>query len=551
MPLKKYTSSPIGVLLFFLLLGSCASSGSDDFGKTYFPGLKTPEPAIQTSLPAPKDDWYKDSNFYHLWVPAYSDSDGDGIGDFKGLVGKLDYLKDLGVTGLWISPFWTSSSEKENLHNYDVIDFYTTDPRLGTNEDVQTFLKAAHDRQIRVIFDFPLNYASLQSPWFKAAQAGDPAKRDWFLWSDSLPEEGWKDWGGKTAWRDGGIGPDGKQQYYYAIMWYKMPDLNYRNPEVRATMADVCRFWLNMGFDGIRMDAVRYLYEDLKTGENGVKTVQKETFEFFQNFRRQVLDPYGKVGYAKFMVAENWTGDRASLKEFIIREKKTAFQMTLDFNFGPKAYKVSNQNLVSYKSASGLEKYWLEFILPLAAEGGWTGNFLTNHDGSQHRPFSEFEGDLAKINLAAVLQYTAPGTPFWFYGDELGMPAMSGGNDTEFRKPMPWENLPALEAQAGSTYSLVKKLMALRSQRVSLRRGDLTPAPVSGASLAAFIRKEGTERTLVVFNLGKVEAGGTLEGVKGSAELLLAGQEGGWISDSAGLTLEALAPRDFKIFSLK
>lgn len=359
---------------------------------------------------------------------------------------------------------------------------------------------------------------SNQSPWFWDSKADKNGKRDWFLWKKEVPTSGWTNWSNQSAWRYAGSDKNDDDQFYYAIFWEGMPDLNYRNPEVRTAMADVAVYWLNLGFDGLRVDAVRYLLEDPATGENGVTTVYPRTIEFFQNFRSSVLDPYAKLGYAKFMVAENWTDDRKSLTEFQVKDGKKGFQMTFDFPFGPLDYAVVGGN-----GFDTLTKYWQKFVVPLQAQGGWMGTFLTNHDNYQSRPLSAFDGNRAQAILAAVLQYTGPGTPFWYTGNEAEMGAVMNGDDRRFRTPLPWDRVPSLQKDPQGVWTAAAALMKLRQDRPSLRRGTVVPLASDNPSVHAFVRTLDQERTLVVIHseAGPARAEISVEGL-GSARILLA-----------------------------
>lgn len=502
----KIRSSLGAVISALMILASACAFAQGE----YFPGNETIAPDPKLSLKAAHEDWYKDQNFYHLWVASFSDSDGDGTGDIRGITQKLDYLKDLGISALWLSPFFKSNSNLSNLHGYDVTDHYQVDPRLGTNEDVKELLSQAHARGMRLIFDFVPNHLSNRHPWFEASRRGEDGKRDWFLWRQDVPEEGWTDWGGRSAWRSAGTDASGNSQYYYAIFWNGMPDLNYQNPQVRRAMADAALYWLNLGFDGIRMDAVRYLAEDPATGENGVKAVVPETITFFQEFRSAILDPFTALGYPKFMVAENWTSDKSSLREFMEKDGRKGFHMTLDFTFGSLVYKAARGAASSWASAAGMGFYMDGFMNSVASEGGWLGTFLNNHDNFASRPYTEFNARQEMVNLATVLQFTSPGTPFWYYGNEINMEGRNSGNDREFRTPMEWDRLVALQADRGSTWNTAKGLMNLRLNRDSLRRGTYQATASTHRDIKAFLRATEKEGTLVVLNLGREPAEGMI-----------------------------------------
>ena len=196
--------------------------------------------------------WWNDEVFYEVFVRSFSDSDGNGVGDLQGLIDKLDYLDDLGVTALWLMPIAQSPS----YHGYDTTDYYTVEADYGTNQDFKDLVAAAHERDIEVIVDLMLNHTSSEHPWFVEAASGpESGKRDWYVWSDT-------DTGEQTEWgapvwhpRDGA--------YYFGLFWEGMPDLNYNNPTVTEQMYDVARFWLqDMGADGFRLDAIRHLIEE-------------------------------------------------------------------------------------------------------------------------------------------------------------------------------------------------------------------------------------------------------------------------------------------------
>jgi alpha-glucosidase len=291
-----------------------------------FDGLPAIHAEGELCLKTKSHDWYKDAVVYHLWVPAFRDSNKDGVGDLHGIIQGLDTLKDLGVTCIWLSPFFKSSSGTRNLHGYDVVDHYTVDSRLGSNDDAKALAREAHARGIRLIFDFVPNHVSSRHPWFLESRDPKSPKRDWFVWRDMRPAKGWTGFGKASVWHASG------GAYYYGIFSGGMPDINHRNKEVRLELAKAARYWLDLGFDGLRVDAVRYLYENL--AGNGAKSDQEdspETFAWFESFRRDVLDAYESAGYAKFMVAENWTNDRRSLLKYMGDGERLSFHMTLNF----------------------------------------------------------------------------------------------------------------------------------------------------------------------------------------------------------------------------
>lgn len=469
---------------------------------SYFGAFEPAAPNAANSLKQDKADWYKDEIFYHVWLYAFADSDKNGIGDLAGVTSKLDYLQSLGVTAVWLSPFWKTPS----THGYDVVDYYQVEPRFGSLGDLFELLSAAHKRGMKVIFDFVPNHVSAQNPWFTDSRDRRNDKRDWFLWKNEVPAAGWKDFGGNPAWRPWGEDPEtGDDQFNYALFWNQMPDLNYREPAVREAMAGVVSHWLNFGFDGMRVDAVKYLFETPATGAN---SDQPETYEFFRRLRQEVLEPYTALGYPKFMVAENWTGDNANLLRYQSADGRTndGFNATLDFPFGSRLSEVLSGKEIAQQS---LANEYRTLIQPITRAGGWTFTFLSNHDNYQSRPATQY-GAEARVRLAQAIQMCAWGTPVLYYGNEVGMAGVNG-DDRNMRQPFPWAKLPALQADVDSVWNWQALLNRLRRDHRALRHGDFTVLP-SPANTLAFVRSLDNEALLVVLNLsGKAQADFTLE----------------------------------------
>ena len=263
--------------------------------------------------------WWNDTTFYEIFVRSFYDSDGDGIGDLNGLIGKLDYLNDgdptitsdpstssghdLGVTGIWLMPIMASPS----YHGYDVTDYYQVNPEYGTNEDFKRLIEDAHKRGIRVIIDLVLNHTSAEHPWFIESQEPGSPKRDWYVWSNEEPQ-------GK-GWHPGKNGG-----YYYGYFGEHMPDLNYKNPAVTEEMYKVVRFWLEqMGADGFRLDAVKYLYEDGKRIEH-----TPATHEWLKDFNKF----YKGIAPQAFTVGEVWD-DSGTAAKYVGDELDATFDFGL------------------------------------------------------------------------------------------------------------------------------------------------------------------------------------------------------------------------------
>jgi alpha-amylase len=449
-----------------------------------FPGLGRVAPDPAQSLPA-VEGWHKDAVVYHVWIAAFRDTDGDGIGDLRGIIQSLDILGDLGVNALWLSPFFENASSLRNLHGYDVIDHYRVDPRFGTNDDADDLIREAHARGLRLIFDFVPNHVSARHPWFIESRDSASPKRAWFLWRDKPPPGPWTGLNESSDWHP----LDGA--FYYGIFWSGMPDVNHRNPNARLALAQAARHWLDRGFDGIRMDAVRYLYEDL--GGGGAKADQEdqpETIEWFAAWRREVMDPYTVEGFPKFMVAENWTGDREKLLAYLRHESRPIFQMTLNFPL--------LRAFTRLDAPAARELWKWDASLPA---GSWLGNFTSNHDLAADRPGTLFAGQPDKIRAQAAWLLLGPGTPFLYYGNEIGQPQGPQRGDTRHRQALDWGELNRQQDDPGSLWHWHRRLIQLRHDHASLRRGKARFLETdAGPNLLAFWRETETDRTLTLLS---------------------------------------------------
>jgi len=503
----------------------------------YFHSIKQVNPDTSNSLHTADNTWYKDAVFYHLWVPAFADSDSNGIGDLQGILNKLDYLQnDLGVTAIWLSPIFRSNSTSSNLHGYDAIDLYTVDSRLGTNDDLKPLIQQVHSRGMRIIFDYVPNHVSNQHPWFiQSAGSTSSSYRDWFIWRNPRPS-GWTGWDTYSDFH----GPR-NGSYYYGIFWEGMPDLNYDNPDVRDAMADVFLNWLNFGFDGMRIDAIKYLYEDWNTNGSGYAD-QPKTFQHWQKVR-SLLDEYASVGYAKFMVAENWTSDHTNLVQYMNKDAVPGFHMTLDFPF---AYAAATLD------TNALNSHWQWVQSSVVPAGGWMGTFTSNHDNVVSRPMTTFSGDAAKVRLQTALQLTGPGTPFLYYGNEIGMTG-AAGNDINLRQPFDWTGASTQKSDGTSLLSWHKALITLRKERASLRRGAYQLIKNQGG-VFAYERSLGDERTLVVMNTGAAQASFTLtlSQVPEAVHTLFGSDDASWSGgSSATITVNNVAGYGVRVLALE
>jgi len=430
--------------------------------------------------------WWNDSIFYEIFVRSFYDSSGDGSGDLNGLIAKLDYLQSLGVTGLWLMPIHPSPS----YHGYDVTDYYSINPDYGTLGDFKRLLTEAKKRNIRIIIDFVLNHTSNEHPWFIASQDPQSPYRNWYVWSETDP--------GQAHWHRAANG-----DYYYGFFSDQMPDLNYTNPAVTTQMEDVARFWLQeIGVDGLRLDAAKYLIEEGTVVQNS-----DPTHQWYKNFRPV---------YKKYNPNAMTIGEVSDLAP-ISAEYAQGDQLDLTFDFDLAQAIVTG---VRARRADGIADAFRvnqNVFKPLQF-----GSFLTNHD--QNRMASQVAGDVDRAKLAAVIYLTGPGVPFVYYGEELGM--IGRKPDEDIRTPMQWsadqnagfttgtpwrmpysdyttKNVESESADSTSILLLYRQLIALRNQHAALRVGTYVEVPTNNTAVFAMLRVTQDEAALVVVNLSK------------------------------------------------
>jgi alpha-amylase len=461
-----------------------------------------PAAAHQTTT-APADltgTWWNDRVFYEIFVRSFYDSDGDGTGDLRGVIEKLDYLNDgdpatttdLGITGIWLMPIMDSPS----YHGYDVVDYRSINPDYGTMDDFRALLAEAHARGIAVIIDLVINHSSNLHPWFEAAAAGDPEFEDWYVWADEKP-----------AWR----GPDNQEvwhplgdRFYYGLFVSFMPDLNLANPAVTEEIYDISRFWLEeVGVDGFRMDAIKHLIEDGSEQENTPATHAWLT----------AYDDYiDSIRPGALTVGEVWTSTFAAADYVEDGEVDLVFNFDLADAMVESATRGSNQAVASIQARD-----WGQFPPNQYA------SFLTNHD--QNRVIDELGGDLNRAQAAAAILLTSPGVPFIYYGEEIGMNGVKP--DERIRTPMQWDDtrltagfttLPrpwqpladgdqdgiSVAEQTDDPDSLLsayRDLIRLRMAEPTLRAGDFHAVDCNQRAVYSFLRTTPDEALLVLINL--------------------------------------------------
>lgn len=392
--------------------------------------------------------WYKNAIFYELSVRAFADGNGDGHGDFIGLMQKADYLADLGVDCVWLLPFYPSPLRDDG---YDVSDYYNISPAYGTLDDFKKAIQALHKRNIKVIVDLVLNHTSDQHPWFIESRASlDNPKRDWYVWSDT--NEKYQDARiifvdtEQSNWEFDPV----TEQYYWHRFYKTQPDLNYDNPEVREAMIDVAKFWLNFGIDGFRADAVPYLFEREGTNCENLP----ETHEYLKYFRKRILEDFPDA--LLLAEANQWPDDLVPY----LGEK---FDMAFHFPIMPRMFMALRKG-----DCSDIIQI-LEDTPDIPKETQWC-LFLRNHDeltlemvteeqrnymwqeyapdplmklnlGIRRRLAPLLDNDVSKIVLMHGMLLSLPGSPILYYGDEIGM----GDNILLFdrngvRTPMQWDD---------------------------------------------------------------------------------------------------------------
>ena len=511
---------------------------------------------------ASRANWLPGATCYEIFVRSFRDSDGDGIGDLSGLIGALDYLNDgnpqstsdLGVRCIWLMPVMASPS----YHGYDVSDYYHVAPAYGTNADFKRLVAEAHRRGIRVLVDMVLNHVSVEYPAFRAALRDTTSPyREWFRWS---PVPGPRNRFGGNNWHRSPL----RDEFYYGFFSSRMPDLNYEQPYALAEMEKVATFWLTeMGADGCRLDAVKYLVE------NGAQVDDTPgTHAVLRAYAAHVH----RTKPAAFTIGEVYDSTGTLL---------SYYPDQLDGYF---AFEVADSLVAAVRTgdARGL----LAPVLRLQRSVGanrWSP-FLRNHD--QPRVRSEFGGDWGKARVAGFLLLTLPGLPFVYYGEELGMTGRKP--DEHIRTPMawslsgphagfttgtPWEPLAPdslhanVEAQRDDPSSLLtryRRLIHLRAAEPALASGTLVPLSASEHAVAAFLRRDGARVALVVANLGADTLTGVTIGSEARAlapgryaarDLLGTTQLAPIVVDDAGVVrrgtrLPVLAPHDGLVFDL-
>src|SRR5690554_164484 len=496
--------------------------------------------------------WYKDAVIYELHIKAFNDSNSDGIGDFEGLMEKLDYLQDLGITAIWLLPFYPSPLRDDG---YDIADYYNINPSYGTIAQFKKLLKEAHKRGLKVITELVINHTSDQHPWFQRARKAPKESdlRNYYVWTDD-PED-FKD--ARIIFQDyetsNWTWDPVAQQYYWHRFFHHQPDLNYDSPLVQQEVFKILDYWCKMGVDGFRLDAVPYLFE--RNGTNCENL--PETHDFLKKLRKHVDDRY--PGTLLLAEANMWPEDSASYFG-----EGDECQMNYHFPVMPRMFMALQMK----------DRYPITDIFdqtPAIPETCQWAIFLRNHDeltlemvtdeerdymykvyakdpkakinlGIRHRLSPLMDNNRKKIELLNYLLFSLPGTPVIYYGDEIGMgDNFYLGDRDGVRTPMQWSPdrnagfskanpqklyLPVIldpeysyeavnvETQRHNTSSLfwwTKRMIHMRKRYKSFGRGDLKFVQVENAKVLAFTRTYEEETILVVVNLSRFSQAADLD----------------------------------------
>jgi alpha-glucosidase len=494
------------------------------------------------------DDWWRTGVVYQVYPRSFADANGDGIGDLPGLIAHLDHLNDgtersLGVDAVWLSPFYPSPGLDLG---YDVSDYTGVDPVFGTLADVERLVGEAHRRGIKVIIDLVLNHSSDRHPWFVASRASLTGPyADWYIWADPAGRtaggaprrpNNWVSFFGGPAW----TWDDTRGQFYLHTFLPEQPDLNWRNPATRTALLDVVRTWLDREVDGLRFDVFNAFFKDADLRSNplrpGGSTAYERQHHLYDKNRPEMSPLLREI---RAMVDER--SGRMTVGELF---EGTAAQAA---GYYAPRHLVFDFTLVETPwSADGFRRAIAEREDSFGPDG-WPTVVLSNHDRSRHASrFDEGRHGEARARVAAVFETTLRGTPFLYYGEEIGLrdvaipraeivdppakrPDLDWWNRDQARAPMAWSpdpnggfttaarpwlrmspdyptrNVVAQAADPGSLFSLYRRLVWFRRTRPALHSGELDQVELGPSDILAYLRTSGDEAALVVLAFGDDE----------------------------------------------
>ncbi len=505
--------------------------------------------------------WYHKTTIYQIYPRSFMDANGDGVGDLRGIIQKLDYLKDIGFEAIWVSPFFASPQRD---FGYDVSDYLSTAPEFGTMEDALQLIEETHRRGMKIVFDLVLNHTSDQHPWFLESRSSrHNPKANWYLWrSPSLPlgeglgvrvkPNNWQSMTGGSGWHYAGE----RGQYYWASFLPFQPDLNWRNSEVKKTMFDIARFWLAKGVDGYRLDIFNTIYKNEEFRDNPFafklaptpndpsgflqkakySQDQPESFDLAREFRK-LTDEFGKI---------LTVGEVAAAREVVrtYAGEETNDGLTLVFDFEMLQFKFTAEYFRAL--IEDIDRHFSPPFMPVYV--------FSNLD--KRRSIHRLRDDIRKAKLLAMLQFTVRGVPCTYYGEELGMTNLDlpfknaldpiphkytfaprlffdlmdvTVNRDEVRTPMQWDesrnagfsvaektwlpvhpNYPTVNAKREnadetSLLNTFKRLLKFRRENITMQEGLLELLNGLPKNVLGFIRKTASEERIVLMNFDERE----------------------------------------------
>lgn len=424
--------------------------------------------------------------WYSIFVRSFADGNGDGIGDLKGIIQHLDYLVELGVEGIWLSPIHPAPS----YHKYDVVDYYAIDIECGTWDDFKLLIQEAHLRNIKVMLDMVFNHCSEQHPWFQQALMGKKNKyRSYFNWIDAKEVKKLN----LNDWHVPEKGP--RDECYYGLFWKGMPDWNFDHPEVRKEMINIAQFWIQHGVDALRLDAAMHIFPPGRENDNVI---------WWQEMRSALGD--------KFFIVGEITQGPSYIQPYLKKGLSSAFNFDL-------AEKIIQAVLHEKHDCLGLWLAKVQHNFRKTDSNACDSIFLSNHD--QVRVASRWNGDVRKSKLAASILCSLPGEIFIYYGEELGMLGLKPDEFVREAFPWTWETntqncawqnskynlrttLPSYEQQQADSQSLFhhyRTLLSLRKNHLPLSQGLIENIICNDPAVLIFTRKHEQQQILVMHNL--------------------------------------------------
>lgn len=500
--MTKFTKirSLLAVLLLACMLFSTLALTSCNIMDLINGGTTTKRPTTNpNAIVDPIDDNYR--TLYQIYVRSFADSDGNGKGDIRGIIETFDYLNDgdmgsgddLGVQAIWLTPIFYGSSN----HKYDAIDFYSVDPEFGTKEDLEELIALCDERNVKLILDLALNHTSTSNEWFKqskkAHQTGDTSNKyyNYYSWSNSK--------------RDGYVQVNGTSWWYES--WFDtegggMPELNYDNQEVRQEMLNVAKYWMDLGVDGFRFDAVKYIYYNDHTRSS-------QFYNWYTNELRKI-DP------DIYLIGECWDNETNMLKYY------NAMNC---FNFSM----AGNGIIASASKGTGAISAFTDNISNLQKKilavnpNGMLSSFLSNHDQDRSAGFIATDN---QRKMAASLYLLTPGTPVIYYGEEIGLKGSGdSAEDANRRLPMKWGDIWTCDMPQGATYTIdlwsdtvddqrkeedsllihYTKVLKIRHTYPAIARGTYSPIYGGKATFGGFFVTYGNDHLIILHNTSKDE----------------------------------------------